>query len=163
VYEHLWECSLSFMVIKATCIPYIMTLLKAIHWLIYYLRFYIPLKNFLLIWRRHHCRWKAAKFRPMLGAQGLLAGRDLYRATPAATRDRGYSGLIRRTAPFSRLLRHTRGCGGSILTWQIGNTLWWVVRKYRIVASNPGAAQNSKRRRQYSHLNSSRIEHFSKI
>ena len=24
--------------------------------------------------------------------------------------------LIRRTAPFSRLLRHTRGCGGSILT-----------------------------------------------
>jgi hypothetical protein len=26
------------------------------------------------------------------------------------------SGLIRRTAPFSRLLRHTRGCGGSILT-----------------------------------------------
>jgi hypothetical protein len=28
----------------------------------------------------------------------------------------GFSGLIRRTAPFSRLLRHTRGCGGSILT-----------------------------------------------
>jgi hypothetical protein len=26
------------------------------------------------------------------------------------------SGLIRRTAPFSRLLRHTKGCGGSILT-----------------------------------------------
>ena len=25
------------------------------------------------------------------------------------------SDLIRRTAPFSRLLRHTRGCGGSIL------------------------------------------------
>jgi hypothetical protein len=30
----------------------------------------------------HHCRWRAAKFRPMLGAQGLWAGRDLYRATP---------------------------------------------------------------------------------
>jgi hypothetical protein len=27
-----------------------------------------------------------------------------------------FFGLIRRTAPFSRLLRHTRGCGGSILT-----------------------------------------------
>jgi hypothetical protein len=32
------------------------------------------------------------------------------------TRDLGFSGLIRRTALFSRLLRHTRGCGGSILT-----------------------------------------------
>jgi hypothetical protein len=59
---------------------------------------------------------KGCKFRPMLGAQGLWAGRDLYRATPAVTRDPGLSGLIRRTAPFSRLLRHTRGCGGSILT-----------------------------------------------
>jgi hypothetical protein len=61
-------------------------------------------------------RWRASKFRPMLSAQGLWAGRDLYRATPAVTRDLGFSGLIRRTAPFSRLLRHTRGCGGSILT-----------------------------------------------
>jgi hypothetical protein len=56
------------------------------------------------------------KFRPMLGAQGLWARRDLYRATPAVTRDLGFSGLIRKTAPFSRLLRHTRGCGVSILT-----------------------------------------------
>jgi hypothetical protein len=53
---------------------------------------------------------------PMLGTHGLWAGRDLYRATPAVTRDLGFSGLIRRTAPFSRLLRHTRWCGGSILT-----------------------------------------------
>jgi hypothetical protein len=53
---------------------------------------------------------------PVLGAQGLWAGRDLYRAKPAVTRDLGLSGLIRRTAPFSRLLRHTRGCGGSMLT-----------------------------------------------
>jgi hypothetical protein len=86
-----------------------------IDWLIDYLLFYVPLKNFSLIWRRHHCRWRAAKFRPMLGAQGLWAGRDLYRATPAVTRDHGFSDLIRRTAPFSRLLQHTRGCGGSIL------------------------------------------------
>jgi hypothetical protein len=84
--------------------------------LIDYLHFYVPLKNFSLIWRRHHCRWRAAKFRPMLGAQGVWAGRDLYRATPAVTRGVGFSGLIWRTAPFSRLLRHTRGCGGSILT-----------------------------------------------
>jgi hypothetical protein len=81
-----------------------------------YLRLYVPLKNFSLIWRRHHWRWRAAKFRPMLGVQGLWAGRDLYRATPAESRDLGISGLIRRTAPFSRLLRHMRGCGGSILT-----------------------------------------------
>jgi hypothetical protein len=85
-------------------------------WLIDYLRFYVPLKNLSLIWRHHHCWWRAAKFRPMLGAQGLWAGRDLYRATPVVTRDLGFSGLIWRTAPFSRLLRHTRGCGGSILT-----------------------------------------------
>jgi hypothetical protein len=57
------------------------------------------------------------KFRPLPGAQGLWAGRGLYRATPAVTRNLGFSGLIRRTAPFSRLLRHTRGYGGSILTW----------------------------------------------
>jgi hypothetical protein len=69
--------------------------------------FYVPLKNISLIWRRHNCRWRAAKFRPMLGAQGLLAERDLYRATPTVTRDLGFSGLIRRTAPFSRLLRST--------------------------------------------------------
>jgi hypothetical protein len=52
----------------------------------------------------------------VLGAQGLWAGRDLYRATPSLTWDLGFSGLIRRTAPFNRLLRHAWGCGGSILT-----------------------------------------------
>jgi hypothetical protein len=30
-----------------------------------------------LIWRRHHYRWRAAKFRPMLGTQGVWAGKDL--------------------------------------------------------------------------------------
>jgi hypothetical protein len=84
-------------------------------WLIYYLRFYVPLKNISLIWSRHHYRRRAAKFWPMLGAQGVWAGRNLYRATPAVKRDLSFSGLIRRTAPFSRLLRHTRGCGGFIL------------------------------------------------
>jgi hypothetical protein len=58
-------------------------------WLIDYLLFYVPLKNISLIWRRHHYRWRAAKFRPMLGAHG---------------------------SPFSSLLRYIRGCGGTILT-----------------------------------------------
>jgi hypothetical protein len=87
-----------------------------IDWLIDNLVFYVPLKNVSLICRRHHYRWKAAKFRPMLGALGLWAGRDLYRATLVVTQDLGFSGLIWRTAPFSHLLRHTRGCGGPILT-----------------------------------------------
>jgi hypothetical protein len=50
----------------------------------------VPLNNFSLIWRRHHCRWRAAKFGPMFGAQGLWAGRDLSRATPAVTRGLGF-------------------------------------------------------------------------
>jgi hypothetical protein len=35
--------------------------------------------SFYIIWRRHHCWWRASKFRPMLGAEGLWTGRDLYR------------------------------------------------------------------------------------
>jgi hypothetical protein len=64
----------------------------------------------------HLCRWRAAKFRLMLGAKGLWAGRDLYRATPTVKRNLGFSGLIPNTAPFSRLLRHEWGCRGPILT-----------------------------------------------
>jgi hypothetical protein len=41
--------------------------------------------------------------------------RDLHRATPAVTRGLDFSGFIRRTALFYRLLRHTRWCGESIL------------------------------------------------
>jgi hypothetical protein len=40
---------------------------------------------------------------------------DKYCVKPTVTWDLGFSGLIQRTAPFSRLLRHTWGCGGSIL------------------------------------------------
>jgi hypothetical protein len=43
-------------------------------------------------------------YRPMLGAQGLWAWRDLYRPTPIVTQDLGFSSLIRRIAPFSCLL-----------------------------------------------------------
>jgi hypothetical protein len=75
-----------------------------------------PLKHFSLIWGRHNCRWSAAKFRPMLGAQGLWAGRDLYLVTPTVIRDLGISGLIWSTTLFSRQVWHTMGCGWSILT-----------------------------------------------
>jgi hypothetical protein len=85
---------------------------RALTGLIDYLRFYVPLKNFSLIWRRHHCRWRAGKVRSMLGAQGLWAGRN----PPAVTLGLAFSGLIRRTVPISRLFRHTRGCGWFILT-----------------------------------------------
>jgi hypothetical protein len=58
------------------------------NWLIDYLVFYVPLKNISLIMRRHHYRWRAAKFRLMLGAQGLWVGRDLYRHTCCDTGSR---------------------------------------------------------------------------
>jgi hypothetical protein len=45
----------------------------------------------------HHYRWQGCKFRPMLGAHGLWAGRDFYRATPTATRDLCLYSLIRKT------------------------------------------------------------------
>jgi hypothetical protein len=81
------------------------------------LLFYVPLKNFSPVsWRRHLYWWRATKFRPKFVVQDLRAGRNLYRATPTVTRGLGFSGLIQRTAPFSCLLRHTRGCGEIILT-----------------------------------------------
>jgi hypothetical protein len=67
---------------------------------------YVPRTNFSVIWRRHHYQQRAAKFRPMLGTQGLWTGRDFYRATPP---------VIRRTAPFNYLLRIARKCRGPIL------------------------------------------------
>jgi hypothetical protein len=53
----------------------------------------------------------------MLDTQGLRGGREgsLSCHTGCDT-GLGFSGLIRRTAQFSRLLGHTRGCGGPILT-----------------------------------------------
>jgi hypothetical protein len=69
----------------------------------------------------------------MLGAQGLWTGRDLYRATSAVTRDLGFSGLIRRTAPISRLLWHTWRCGESILTWIL--TGYSLIRSRRLIAA----------------------------
>jgi hypothetical protein len=66
---------------------------------------------------------KGYTFRPMLSDHGLWAGRDLYRSTPAVTQDLDFSCLIRRTAPFSRLVRHTKQCGGTVLTtWMKAST-----------------------------------------
>jgi hypothetical protein len=48
--------------------------------------------------------YTAAKFRPMLGAHGLWAGRDLYRATPTATRGLGFFSL-----PHSFVSYNTQG------------------------------------------------------
>jgi hypothetical protein len=59
---------------------------------------------------------KEKKNMPMLCAQGLWAGRYLYRATPTMTLDLGFSGLIWRTSPFSRLLRHAWGSVGPFQT-----------------------------------------------
>jgi hypothetical protein len=39
-----------------------------------YLRFYVPLKNFSLIWRRHHCRWRAANLRLCSALRALKQG-----------------------------------------------------------------------------------------
>jgi hypothetical protein len=67
----------------------------------------------------------------MLGAQSLWARRDLYRATPTVTQDLGFSGLIRRTAPYSHLLRSARGCRRPILTWVLMIHIWIVCTKAR--------------------------------
>ena len=38
---------------------------------------FVPLQNFSLIWRLHHCRWTATKIPPMLGSYGHWAMRVL--------------------------------------------------------------------------------------
>jgi hypothetical protein len=101
-------------------------------WLIDCLRFYVPLKNFLLIWRRYHYRWRAAKFRSKLDAQGLWAGRDFYRATLAVTRGLGFSGLFRRITPFSRLLRLCM----SIKSLHTSNRLHFLFNAIAVTISN---------------------------
>lgn len=56
--------------------------------------FYFPLENFSLTWRR------TAKCRSMPGAYDLCAQRDLYRATPAVTRGRGFCSTTHRQSPI---------------------------------------------------------------
>jgi hypothetical protein len=75
-------------------------------WLIIY--YFTSRSRILLIWRCHHSRWRAAKFRFMFGAESLWAGRDLYRATPTVTRDFGF--LVSSEGPrFCRLYKTGMG------------------------------------------------------
>ena len=55
--------------------------------------------------RRHLCWWGAAKVGPVFRANGLWAGRGLYRAKPAVTRGLGFCGLSRRIALLSPLVQ----------------------------------------------------------
>jgi hypothetical protein len=76
-----------------------------IDWLFTVLR---AAQEFSLIWRSHHYQWRAAECRPMFCTQGLWAWRGLFQAVSTMTKTLGFNGLIRRNAPFSCLLRHTR-------------------------------------------------------
>jgi hypothetical protein len=89
---------------------------RLIDWLIDWSLFFVSLVNLSFTCRSQYWWWRAVKFRPMLGAHGLGAGKDLYRATPAVTQGLGFTGLIRRSVPFSHLLRNAWGCWGPILT-----------------------------------------------
>jgi hypothetical protein len=99
-------------------------LLVNVEYLFVYLQFCVSFKDLSLIWRHCRCRWRSAKFKSILGAQGLCARRDFYRATPIVTRGLGFPGFIRRTSLFIRLLRHTRWCEGSILTQILTESLF---------------------------------------
>ena len=61
--------------------------------------FYVPFASISFIWRCHHWRRRAAKFRSPLGT---LSREDLYRATPAVKQGLGFCGLFRRTALINR-------------------------------------------------------------
>ena len=49
------------------------------------LGFFVPLDNFSLIWRRQHCRWRAAIFDLLFGTHGHWAVRVRQRASPTVT------------------------------------------------------------------------------
>jgi hypothetical protein len=66
-------------------------------WIMFVCMFIAAWAIFQLSGGCHHYRWQDCKFRPILSAQGLLAVRDLFRATPTATQDLGLYGLIRWT------------------------------------------------------------------
>jgi hypothetical protein len=74
--------------------------MHVINWLVIVLP---PAEEFSPVWRRYHCRWRAAQFRPMLGAQseGSLSCHTYCETGPCY--------LIWRTTPFSRFIRLARG------------------------------------------------------
>jgi hypothetical protein len=93
--------------------------------LLFYSLFYTPLKNLSFIWKRHLRRWRAEKFRPMIHALGLWAGRNhllwhgvsvflvLSKGPPhsVAFYDTEWyaEDLFQTGSPFSRLLQHAGG------------------------------------------------------
>ena len=52
-----------------------------------YLRVFVPLENFSLIWRRHHCRLNAANLDLRSARVAIEQQRVVERATPTETRD----------------------------------------------------------------------------
>ena len=69
----------------------------------------------ILVW--WSCRWRAAKCRPMLGANCLWAGRDLYRAISAVTQDVAFAAFgLGNSYPHTRF--HARLCRPHL------NNLW---------------------------------------
>ena len=134
------------------CACYKQNVVSPIDLLIDYLLFYVRLKNVSLIWRHQHCRWKTAKFRPMVSTQGLWAGMDLYHATPAVIRGLSFffSFLFCFVLFFlaffffeshwkdhpiqSPLMTH--GCGGSILTWILIGQLWSLCKMHVLCNSS---------------------------
>jgi hypothetical protein len=78
-----------------------------------YLRFYVPRKNFSLIWRCHHYQWRAAQFKPMLSAFSREG--SLLRHTCCGT---GPLFEVSSEGPPHLVASYdTWGCEGSILSW----------------------------------------------
>jgi hypothetical protein len=69
----------------------------------------VTLKNFSLVWRHYHCRWRVQKLDLCSALRAFEQVGDLHHVTPAATRSLDFSSLIRRPAPFSHLLRLAKG------------------------------------------------------
>jgi hypothetical protein len=85
-----------------------------IDWVIDCLLFYVPLKNFSLMWRRHHCQWRAIKISLCFEQGGIfIVSHLLWHRTsvfPVSS-----EGPLQSLA-ISRLLRHAWGCKGPNLT-----------------------------------------------
>ena len=101
-----------------------------------YLLYYVSLKNFSLMRRRHKYRWKGCII--WAYARSLWAGKDLYRATPALTRELGFSSLIRRAAVTLKIGPRWKMTLGSFFNikywpWSKFNVIFWskvVVEKW---------------------------------
>jgi hypothetical protein len=85
--------------------------------LIDYLLFYVPLKNFFNDMKTSPLPVKGCKILPHVRLLGPLSREGSLSCTHTVIRDLGFSGLTRRTAPFSRILRRAWRCRGPILTW----------------------------------------------